>query len=233
MHFTFFWLNWGYRIGIISAESLGYQEAKARTEVLFSPVNSVNDWNAFPTLKLYDQKLSCSLNAKSYELYRGINMDVRSVVNGEQVKTIEDARLQMERLNHPGMSESSIRSTLPKIKRESGPNTAFILTHIDILESSKTPFRLGDEEAHVYPIALTVDDLLLNPEGYICNNKLYGFDQPITAATLLENKNNLEDFLEKQDLVTSVREYIISDFGNVLNTSAHSTFRTKKADTVL
>ena len=48
------------------------------------------------------------------------------------------------------------------------------------------------------------------------NNKLYAFLEPIAADQLITHIEHLEEFLSRQQLILSVREYIIADYGAVV-----------------
>ena len=188
--------------------------------------NKVSNWDKYPTLKLYAQKTFCSLPKRALELFRGAGAET-----DQKVSTLGVAIEQSQKLNHASPEANAVRLTLPQIRRDSGMNTEFVLTHISFMKESNTEFKLEFGESIVYPIVLVIDDLLLNPGTYVHNNKLYGFLEPIAADRLLRHSEHLEEFLTRQQLISSVREYIIADYGGVLYSSGYTTFRSEDYDT--
>ena len=222
MNYVFFWANWFYQLNIIDRSNIAYQEIAARNEILLSGASHVNSWNDYPTIKMYSLKMYCSLPQRALELNRGAQ--IQDTING--VKTHQIAQELSSNLNHPTISEKCVRDVLPHIRRDSGPNSEYIITHLQILEQTDTDFVFKDDYNIVYPIVLTVDDLLLNPGSYIHDNMLYGFTKPIDAKTLVDiGLDGLSGYLESQSFINSVREYLISDYGNVMTTCGYTTLK--------
>ena len=63
--------------------------------------NNVGCWDDYPTLKVYNQKLMCSVSEKAYDLYRGLQIDDKIGGEHEKYKSLRGSEIVKPGIKSP------------------------------------------------------------------------------------------------------------------------------------
>ena len=199
--------------GLITSESLTFQEDEALVASILNYPNPVEDWTVWNTLYLYGLKFMTSVSNAGLNLYRGITSYPRlndsSSSNG--VETF------VSNINHPTASLTTFQRDLPDLNYSNKVcHGGEIIYHIKCIQKSKDRLILEYENGNVVriPITLGCDEQEINPGTAIQDGLLHGLMKKMTAQEIEEiGLDNLAQYIaEKNKFITGVRESRATDF---------------------